>query len=442
MKKLTVGQKERLAKGWNAYRHGDPYPEDLPTCIVPWTSIALAANGNIKPCCVFKHIHIPEEHHPYDESGATVKEPNFYKGFTLERAHEQNQWLRKEFIAKRKPEACGGCWKNEDALGASRRQWMLEKIKDPPKEYTVDTPLDLRHMDLNFGNTCNLKCRMCGSWGSTHWFKEDVKLNDINRDFERAVNHAQPKSIDSSYWLERPHYFKNMERIDFKGGEPFMQQGHYDVLQMLVDNGSAKNVELGYVTNGTKTPELLKDLWPHFKRIVLNVSVEASTSGLYEYIRGGNTQTIEQLEKSIYWYDQFDNIKGNFSVAISILNVFDLENLSDWMEHVTVNTKHWKTLVADRTSDHWKRYERPVNFAQLVTDPRYLDLNIMPMYLKEAVLARWTKKYHALDVLRERLTVDSYDEKNWNLFKQFTSELDRMRGTNIVDHIPEMAGEF
>ena len=36
-------------------------------------------------------------------------------------------------------------------------------------------------MDLNFGNTCNLKCRMCGSWGSTHWHKEDKKLQSKYR---------------------------------------------------------------------------------------------------------------------------------------------------------------------------------------------------------------------------------------------------------------------
>ena len=116
--------------------------------------------------------------------------------------------------------------------------------------------------------------------------------------------------------------------------------------------------------------------------------------------------------------------------------------MSDWIENVTANTKHWKTLIANRTSDNLTRYERPNNMTQLVTDPKYLDLNIMPTHIREAVLARWTKNYHALDALKDRLSVDNYDEKNWNLFKQFTRELDRMRGTNIVDHIPEMAGEF
>ena len=34
------------------YRIGDEWPNDLPTCIVPWTSITLSANGDIKNLAV------------------------------------------------------------------------------------------------------------------------------------------------------------------------------------------------------------------------------------------------------------------------------------------------------------------------------------------------------------------------------------------------------
>ena len=59
--------------------------------------------------------------------------------------------------------------------------------------------------------------------------------------------------------------------------------------------------------------------------MVLNVSVEA-TGDLYGYIRGGNIQNISQLEKNIKWFDQFDNLKGQFTHCVSIYNVFDLQN--------------------------------------------------------------------------------------------------------------------
>ena len=282
---------------------------------------------------------------------------------------------------------------------------------------------------------------MCGSWGSTHWHKEDKKLQAINPAFTRNISNSSARSIDPGLYRNMEDKLSNMERIDFKGGEPLMQEGMYEVLDMLVKNGSAKNVELGYVTNGTKTPNELLRLWPHFKRVTLNISIEA-TGKLYQYIRGSNTQTIEQLEQNLHWYDQFDNVKGHFSVAISTYSIFDLQNLADWIERVTSSLKQWKTEIANRTSDsvHW--YEKPNQFQILVVDPPYLDPNNMPPHIKQRVIDCWDKKYHLLDELRERMLVQNYDENKWQLFKQFTNELDKMRGTNILDCVPQLEGEF
>jgi len=429
MKTLDTNEKWSEEKDPRSYRQGDAIPEGDPVCIVPWTTICLSANGNIKPCCAY-------------DADNDNKHFNFYYGDTLEDAHQGFEWLRKAFANQEKPIQCNQCWKNESTLNNSRRSWVYDKVKNKPKSYPVESPLKLKHMDLNFGNTCNLKCRHCGSWGSTNWFKEDIKLNDINKKFKRAVNHAKVRDVDPNYWIERQHYFEDMERIDFKGGEPFMQQGHYDVLRMLIDNGSAKNVELGYVTNGTKNPEELEELWPYFKRINLNISVETAKPGLYEYFRGGKIQTIDQLEQSIYWFDQFDNVNAHFSIAISTYTIFDLQELGDWIEQITSSTRSFKTLLADRTSDHKNRYEKPNNFNSVVSDPAYLDPNNMPPHMKQKVLNRWNKNYHNMEHLREAMLRTEYDPEQWELFKQYTKELDRIRGESVLDHIPELVGEL
>ena len=429
MKVLDPKEKWNETKDPRTYRQGDDIPEDEPTCIVPWTSITLSANGNIKPCCV------------YDSKGDD-QHFNFYNGDTLEDAHKGFEWLRQAFINKEKPIQCGTCWRNESTLSNSRRSWMYQKIQKKPDSYPINTDLHLKHMDLNFGNTCNLKCRHCGSWGSTNWFKEDIKLNDINRAFKRAVNHATVRDVDPNYWIQRRHYFDGMERIDFKGGEPFMQQGHYDVLKMLIDTGNAGDVVLGYVTNGTKNPEELEELWPYFKRINLNISIETAKPGLYEYFRGGKIQTIEQLEQSVYWFDQFDNLKGDFAIAISTYSIFDLQDLADWIERVTSGSKRWKTMIANRTSDHKNRYEKPNNFNSVVSNPAYLDPNNMPPHIKQRVLDRWNKKYHNMDDLRNAMQRTNYNPEQWELFKQYTKSLDQIRGESVLDHIPELAGEL
>ena len=386
----------------------------MPTCKVPWMSIALSANGNIKPCCVYKG-----------------GEFNIDKGDTLDSAWKDMDELRQKFINGEKPDSCTQCWQREATVGHSRRTWYNDKIKDWPDKYELNPPMRLRHMDLNFGNTCNLKCRMCGAWGSTAWFKEEEKLMALDPEFKRSRGPKQPVIIPASYWESKKDMFQYLERIDFKGGEPMMQPGMFDFLGYLVEWGFAPNITIAYTTNGTKTPERLKELWPKFKRVKLIVSVEGGTGKIYEYIRGGDLQTLEALRENIQWFDQFDNLIGSFNSAIQIYNIFDLNNLLEWFRD-TVNA-----------SDRWHRDPNTFKFDCLVSDPAYPNINIMPNELKQrAIDIIYQKNSKCLNILRTALTKSSYNEKQWNLFIKFTKELDKMRNTDIREVVPELKEYF
>jgi len=384
-----------------------------PTCKVPWISITLSGNGDIKPCCVYRG-----------------GEHSIHRGDTLESAWKSQDVLRQQFLNGEKPESCKQCWQREVTLGHSRRTWYDDKIKNWPEQYELNPPMQLRHMDLNFGNTCNLKCRMCGSWGSTSWFKEEKRLMELNPEYKRGISNLKPTIIPASYWADKREMFQYLERIDFKGGEPMMQDGMYDFLEYLVEWGYAPNITIAYTTNGTKTPERLKELWPKFKRVKLVISVEG-TGKLYEYIRSGNVQSIDQLVENIHWFDQFDNLRGSFNSAIQIYNIFDLNNLLEWFRDRVNASKKWHTDP------------NTFKFDCLVTSPRYLDINIMPDELKQrAIDIMDEKKYSSLKTIRNSLTKSSYDEKQWNLFRSFTTDLDLMRGTDIKQVVPELKDYF
>lgn len=386
----------------------------MPTCKVPWMSIALSANGNIKPCCIYKG-----------------GEFNLDKGDTLDSAWKGMDELRQKFINGEKPDSCTQCWEREATIGHSRRTWYDDKIKNWPDKYELNPPMQLRHMDLNFGNTCNLKCRMCGAWGSTAWFKEEEKLMAVDPEFKRSRGPKQPTIIPASYWKSKKDMFQYLERIDFKGGEPMMQPGMFDFLEYLVEWGFAPNITIAYTTNGTKTPKRLKELWPKFKRVKLIVSVEGGTGKIYEYIRGGDLQTLQALRENIQWFDQFDNLIGSFNSAIQIYNIFDLNNLLEWFRD-TVNA-----------SDKWHRDPNTFKFDCLVADPAYLNINIMPDALKQkAIDIIDQKNYKSLNIIRTGLTKSSYNEKQWNLFIKFTKELDKMRNTDIREVVPELKEYF
>jgi hypothetical protein len=269
---------------------------------------------------------------------------------------------------------------------------------------------------------------MCGSWGSTAWFKEEKLLNEINLNFNRSIV-SSPTIIDGNYWNDKKEVFKNIERIDFKGGEPLMQEGMYIFLEYLVKWGYAKNITVAYTTNGTQTPDRLKELWPKFKKIKIIISVEG-TGDLYEYIRGGNVQTIDELENNIYWYDKFTNVSGSFNIAIQIYNIFDLNNILEWFE-------------ALKTSDRWHKNPNSFKFDCLVTQPKYLDINIMPIELKHEALHKLNEKdYKSLSSIKSTLLNENTDEKNWNLFIDFTKSLDKMRNTDVTKVVTELSRYF
>jgi hypothetical protein len=64
----------------------------------------------------------------------------------------------------------------------------------------------------------------------------------------------------------------------FAGGEPFVQEGHYKMLQFLVDTGCSKNIELSYNTNLSYSGNFkgydLEELWKSFKSIELWPSID------------------------------------------------------------------------------------------------------------------------------------------------------------------------
>jgi MoaA/NifB/PqqE/SkfB family radical SAM enzyme len=384
------------------------------TCKVPWISITLSGNGDIKPCCVFKG-----------------GEHSIHKGDTLDSTWKDFDKLREQFIKGYKPDKCNQCWKREETLGYSRRTWYDDKIKIWPETFDLNPTMELRHMDLNFGNTCNLKCRMCGSWGSTAWFKEEEKLMSCNPALQRGVSNLKPTIIPADYWADKKTMFRFLERIDFKGGEPMMQEGMYDFLEYLVSWGYASNITIAYTTNGTKTPERLKELWPKFKKVKLVISVEA-TGKLYEYIRGGDVQSIDSLKDNIHWFDQFNNLNGSFNSAIQIYNIFALPKLLEWFRDTVNASKKWHTDP------------NTFKFDCLVVNPPYLDINIMPNSLKnKAISIIEEKNYKSLGVIKSALQKkNTFNDYNWKLFIDFTKQLDKMRHTDIKEVVPELQEYF
>ena len=279
-------------------------------CIAPWSSITVAGNGDIKPCCTYDATM--GNVHKGDDLITIWNSPKFIE-------------LRRKILAKQEPPGCRSCYRREQMIGTSRRLWLEDKFGIPDRDYgnLMPDPAFI-HIDLNFANLCNYKCRMCSSTHSSSWYTEDLTIRSLYPELGRRL--GQPVCCEPGYFSSLLDHFDQLERIDFKGGEPMFHDKHFDFLEMLIESGRASEITLVYVTNGSKISLRCDDVFPHFKEVKMIVSVDG-TGELYKYIRS-DTIPLEEIVENLSGLQRFYNLNGLWTVTTQGYNIFNLPFLN------------------------------------------------------------------------------------------------------------------
>ena len=126
-------------------------------------------------------------------------------------------------------EEAHGCFKSS---GTSMRQWYNRQYKDhqPGK-------IQLKYLEVSFGNYCNLSCRTCDSALSTSWYDDEVVLSSK---YDIKPN---KKILDIPFnWTSND--FKYVNEIKFVGGEPMLNPNFYKFLQTVIESNNAKHIKL------------------------------------------------------------------------------------------------------------------------------------------------------------------------------------------------------
>ena len=329
-------------------------PEKI--CILPWISIETSPVGTARPCCLAK-----DEVTYFDELGYEHKYN--LNTHTLEEIYHSRymQLLRRDFLYGAKPETCQRCWDEEAAGRVSKR--MNSRIR--LKEYVDDinfndlNPDQLWFIDLKLGNICNLKCRICGSWSSSKWAKEEI---DYVPGIDRKT-HLAYKFLQEGAWpRENPQFWDNLKTLlpnikyfEFTGGEPFLIEQHFDLLRYAVENGYSKNIEIHYNTNGTVFPKAA-ELWNHFKHVEIAFSID-NIGPRFEYERYG--AKWEEVQDNIAKFTAMRSTKISTQLCstMNIQNVYYLPEICDWVltqtfDHVYFNMLHdpWHMCISRMTS--------------------------------------------------------------------------------------------
>jgi len=394
-------------------------PEKI--CMLPWISIETSPVGTARPCCLAK-----DEITYSDELGS--EHTYNLKEHTLEEIYHSRymQRLRRDFLAGNKPETCSRCWNEEAAGRVSKRMNSRIRLKEYYNwvDWTNLNPNQLWFIDLKLGNICNLKCRICGSWSSSKWAKEEIDY--IPELLDRKTHLAYTYLKDGAWPRESEVFWDNLKTLlpnikyfEFTGGEPFLIEQHFELLRYAVEQGYSKNIEIHYNTNGTVFPEQA-ELWANFKHVEIAFSID-NTGARFEYERYGANWNLVQENIAKFTEMRSNKISTQLCTTMNIQNVYYLPELCDW--------------ISTQTFDHV--------YFNMLHDPWHMCISKMTQAAQELVIDRLTtyefSPKHRAEVLRIVQFIKNGAGSDGKEFLQKMQTTDEYRKQSFLDTHLEIA---
>lgn len=446
-------------------------------CPLPWNSINMRNNGDLRICCNTnsytknRGIMRKEDGTPYNagkddwqeaRNSSLLKEvrTSMMKG----EWHPECERCRQEEINGMRSRRE---YENED-WGQNFGDISLEKVLPFTQEDgTIDTTKqDIEFMDVRYGNFCNLKCRMCGPTDSHQWYEDYIKLENITKVKEPGFTDSGGRvglKKDSKgrwhtdayswfqnndlYWSNFEKYAPNAKKLYIVGGEPLIIPEHQESLERLVASGKSKQIQLEYNTNLTMVPDRLVYLWEQFKQIRIGVSIDGY-GDVFNYQR--TPAKFDAVYKNMLKLQNNEKIKLKawFAFTITPFNVF---HLADFMK--------WKLTESGLDKFNPISSAKPIVTHHMCHSPKYYNIKVLPNYLKEQVSnyyrehKQWAMDSDFDDKVKNNFTKvlngvekfmmsEDYSGKYLHDFIDITKRLDKIRDQNVVDVVPQYKDLF
>jgi len=323
-------------------------------CMLPFMHIYGSAGGDMVPCCEAQEV-------PLNNPGESA----------LDSWNNENyRELRRALAKDERPERCAVCWHNEDSgIVSNRQQWEKDNwetfsdVISVNSDYSVNNPP--LWVELKVSNFCNLKCIMC----STHSSYKRVSDLDIIQKYTQdgyETRLLRPTDLFASL-NEWPDLWDHVHTLQFTGGEPIINQEHYDLLAGIPDAAKSK-IKLRYATNISyikfKKYDLV-EIWNQFKHVNIKVSMDG-IEDVYNYIRqDGDWDTV---------YNNMLVLNGEPSIDLAVGITVQAHNVFQMPEFY----------------DFWRKSPIDIKFitANILQTPKYLSPALWHGEYKEAIIKK------------------------------------------------------
>lgn len=262
--------------------------------------------------------------------------------------------LRRDLANGVRADHCKACWAREDMGSNSPRldvlRWttirdgtdgLLRMVEESrARGFVVDRP---RQLDLKFGTTCNLHCRMCSAYNSSKIWTEYERNREALISEEGLYEGARPyyEGPDHTPPLDKlMEMSRDIDRMNISGGEPMLLKRVKEYFRALKEADKLKNIRITFNSNATVIDEEVLELLREFRAVEFYISIDGYGK-LYEYIRypakwdvvAANTLRIR---------DYFRDKKNSFvcvSPTYQALNILHLHELIEWCDQ---NKVEWQ----------------------------------------------------------------------------------------------------
>jgi MoaA/NifB/PqqE/SkfB family radical SAM enzyme len=344
---------------------------------------------------------------------------------------EYMQDLRRQFRRGEKPATCQRCWDEEDAGRDSKRINSQLRLKElyTQVDWANDDPDQLWFVDLKLGNICNLKCRICGSWSSSKWAEEEMAYLPPEENKKEHIAYTWLKSgawprKTTTFWDNMRDLLPNIRYFEFTGGEPWLIQEHWDLLDYAVKQGHSRNIDIHYNTNATQWHGSNIELWDHFGRVDIAFSID-NVGDRFEYERyGAKWKLANNIIDDIHAARSLSpNITTQLCFTINIQNVYYLDELLAWAD-----TKGFGSV-----------------YFNMLHSPEQMSVQYMTPVARELVLNKlkttfWTSHAYQEEINSVIKFIEAGPGSDGKFFLYKMKQTDEYRKQDFRDTHPEIAG--
>lgn len=322
------------------------------------------------------------------------------------------------------PVNCITCKEHEENGGKSHRLIHNEHSGFQPEP-------NIKTMEINLGNLCNLACIMCGSYNSSKWFTDEQALYGLRKGellsrFNEKMINNHTDGLEKAFDIETLSWdiLKNLEGLKLAGGEILMMPQHIQLLKKLIRTDIAKNIELMYVVNVMHDPTEFKDYWKYFKRVHICMSIDG-IGNVAEYVRyHSKWETIEEnIRKYFDLFKENDNYILSSNTTVSMVNVAHLVDVYNYWNFLYI--QHLQRLPHTEEQGMYR----------VLNGPEKLHIRHIPEVLRQPIIKELDTVQH-LQHIAQRLRAENYTKK-WKQSLDWIERLDKIRGNNFYDINPQ-----